>query len=182
MMPEKGDRVRVTFEGEYSHRGGKAAYSHNATGFHLIDVPGKLGWHTASVPPDATVEVLEKALPPEPPMGAMVTLNVGLPYSIYHRSEKGWVLLGYAEPRYTWRELNERGRPIRRVYVDPLADAPEPPFYVSAYDQDHRNGSRSLLIAVDDVTGQIQIGAARLEVGAAQKVAKAILAAAGGFD
>ena len=183
MTPEKGDKVRVTFEGEYSHQGSKNLFGNGPTGFHVVEVPGKLGWHKAQVPPNATVEVVGKALPPEPPDGAIVTLDAQVPcslYSLYYRTGERWLAVGTSGPYYSWRELNETKAPIRRVYVDPLADAPELP-YIAKVSDNNSFGSRELWVDIG-FQGDILIGAARFTKPEATRVAKAILAYTGGLE
>lgn len=62
--PRKGDTVRATVEGEYSHKGDPAL----ASGFHIV----KVGKRDVALPPDTAFEVVERWQPPEPPVGSVV--------------------------------------------------------------------------------------------------------------
>src|SRR5690554_5033056 len=84
--PERGDHVRVTYEGVYSHQGGPSS-----VGYHVVKVVDQGFRHDAAAPPNAQIEVIRKGPPPEPPLDSLVTPSLGsLPTAIFVRESNGW--------------------------------------------------------------------------------------------
>ena len=178
--PERGDHVRVSFEGVYSHQGGGPGSS----GFHIVEVDGGLGRLEAAAPPNAQIEVIRKAPPPEPPLDSLVTPSLGpLPTAIFVRESDGWRQVGQLSPFYTWQELvgSYPGMPLRPVYVDPLADAPKLPLKVQVKGAD---GWSEVWLENEDTHEPprwVRFGSGVIPRDEARRVAKAILAATGGL-
>lgn len=62
--PNKGDIVRATVKGDYSHQGDNLL----SAGFHIVKVDKR----DVALPPDTEFEVVKRWQPPEPPYGSIV--------------------------------------------------------------------------------------------------------------
>jgi len=93
--PQPGDKVRVIMEGIIANNG------------HFVDSINRESYILAN----KVVEILERALPPEPPVGSYGHYEDGPPgnRSTYIRTTKGWCYVGGEEDNLRqWDELNAR--------------------------------------------------------------------------
>lgn len=109
--PQKGDRVRVTFEATYSHQ---VRVSDGAPPRrHIVKLDDGSEPHV----PGDSIEVIRKALPPEPPVGSVV-LCEGVAYQRKAKGWAGWAApAGFAYSVWGWDRLHARGATV--IYEAP---------------------------------------------------------------
>lgn len=102
VVAEKGDTVKVEFEAEYT---GVPMTANATADKHMLKVNGKETW----VPKTATVTVVKKAVPAEPPMGSVVEFADGTVIARY--DSKYWIELRKDREAYntkTWEKFVEK--------------------------------------------------------------------------